>query len=94
MRTIKELRAVGERIGREGMSVLAQYYIAQYDGSYKGAMRLSGQLSMVAKMATCDGYWDEKTQGGYHSALSFCEWSEEYQDKLIQDFKDKKVNKK
>ena len=89
---IKELRTVGERIGREGMSVLAQYYIDKYDGSYKGAMRLSGQLSMIAKMATCDEYWNHKTQSGYQMALSFCEWSEGYQDKLIKNFKDKEDN--
>ena len=65
---IAELRMVGEIIGREGMSLMAQKFIAEYDGSYKGVMKLCGELSIVAKMATCDQYWDEKTNDGIRDA--------------------------
>ena len=32
---ISELRLVGDKIGREGMSLMAQKFIAEYDGSYR-----------------------------------------------------------
>lgn len=66
---IAELRLVGDKIGREGMSIMAQEFIAEYDGSYKGVMKLCGQLSIVAKMATCDSYWEEKVHDGIRSAI-------------------------
>ena len=65
---IKELRSVGVKLGREGMSLLAQEFIESYDGSYKGAMKLAGQLSIIAKMATCDDYWEEQVHKGLFSA--------------------------
>jgi len=66
---IAELRLVGEKIGREGMALMAQKFIAEYDGSYKGVMKLCGQLSIVAKMATCDCYWEEKVHDGVRDAI-------------------------
>lgn len=65
---IAELRRVGDKLGREGMSKLAIEYVNDFDGSYKGAMKLCGQLSVIAKMATCDDYWDEKTHVGIRDA--------------------------
>ena len=66
---IAELRLVGDKIGREGMALMAQKFIADYDGSYKDVMKLCGQLSIVAKMATCDRYWEEKVHDGISSAI-------------------------
>ncbi len=65
---IKELREVGDKLGREGMSKMAQKFISEYDGSYKGAMKLCGQLSVIAKMATCDDYWEEQVDKGVFNA--------------------------
>ena len=65
---IKDLRVAGEKLGRQGMSKLAQKYIANYDGSYKGAMKLCGELSLIAKMATCDDYWSEQVWRGISPA--------------------------
>lgn len=65
---IKELRAIGDKIGREGMSEVAQQFIEEYDGSYKGVMELCGKLSVIAKMATCDEYWDEQVNRGISRA--------------------------
>lgn len=61
---IAELRLVGDKIGREGMAMMAQEFIGRYDGSYKGAMELCGKLSVLAKMATCDDYWYEQVERG------------------------------
>lgn len=68
MKPIAELRLVGEKIGREGMALMAQEFIADYDGSYKGVMELCGKLSILAKMATCDDYWDEQVGRGIQRA--------------------------
>ena len=65
---IAELRLVGNKIGRVGMSKMAQRFIAEYDGSYKGIMELCGKLSVIAKMATCDDYWDEQVSRGVYRA--------------------------
>ena len=65
---IKELREVGDKLGREGMSQMAQEFISEYDGSYKGAMKLCGQLSVIAKMSTCDCYWEEQVDKGIFNA--------------------------
>ncbi len=73
---ISELRLVGDKIGREGMSLMAQKFIAEYDGSYKGVMKLCGQLSIVAKMATCDDYWEEKVHDGIRDAVFIVEKGE------------------
>ena len=73
---IGELRLVGDKIGREGMALMAQKFIAEYDGSYKGAMKLCGELSIVAKMATCDSYWEEKVHDGIRSAVFIVEKEE------------------
>ncbi len=75
---IAELRLVGDKIGREGMSLMAQEFIKEYDGSYKGVMKLCGQLSIVAKMATCDTYWEEKVHDGIRSAIFEVEKDEEF----------------
>lgn len=67
---IKELRVHGDRLGRQGMSLLAIYFINKFndDPSYKNAMKLCGQLSVIAKAATCDDYWHEKTKDGVRDA--------------------------
>jgi len=65
---IAELRLVGEKIGREGMAKMAQEFMAEYDGSYKGAMELCGKLSILAKMSTCDDYWNEQVDRGIYRA--------------------------
>jgi len=65
---IKELREVGDKLGREGMSQMAQKFISEYNGSYRGAMKLCGELSVIAKMATCDDYWEEQVNKGVFNA--------------------------
>ena len=68
MKPIAELRLVGEKIGREGMSLMAQEFITEYDGSYKSVMELCGKLSVLAKMSTCDDYWAEQVHRGIEKA--------------------------
>ena len=44
---ISELRLVGDKIGREGMAMMAQEFVNGYcekGCTYKGAMKLCGQL--------------------------------------------------
>ena len=65
---ISELRRVGEMLGREGVSKLAQQFLDEYDGSYKGVMELSGKLSVIAKMSTFDEYWREQSRRGEFKA--------------------------
>lgn len=69
MMKIAKLREVGDKIGREGMSKLAQECLSEYDGSYKGVMELCGKLSEIAKMATCDDYWCEQVDRGKYRAI-------------------------
>jgi len=52
---------------------MAQDFIDSYDGSYKGAMKLAGQLSVIAKMATCDDYWEEQVDKGIFNAKNIAE---------------------
>lgn len=61
---ITELRKFGAKIGRDGMSQAAIDAIDAWDGSYKGVMQLCGQLSLIAKAATCDDYWSEQVKRG------------------------------
>ena len=67
---IQRLRNIADKIGREGLSKLVIESVEGFDGSYKGAMKLAGELSVIAKMATFDGYWDEKTTLGKQSMES------------------------
>jgi hypothetical protein len=64
MMKIAELRKYGAKVNREGMSQAAIDAINAWDGSYKGAMQLCGQLSLIAKAATCDDYWSEQVEKG------------------------------
>lgn len=77
---IARLRKVGSNIGREGMSLLAQGYINDYDGSYKGVMELCGKLSVIAKMSTCDQYWNEQVCRGENKVNEICEFKLEQMD--------------
>ena len=61
---ISYLRKYGEKLGREGLSLEAQKAISEYDGSYKGVMALCGRLSLLAKAATYDEYWEEQVDKG------------------------------
>lgn len=65
---ISKIREAGYSLGRAGMAKLAKKYVEQCDGSYVGYMKLCGQLSVIAKMATCDIYWEEKTSDGIIAA--------------------------
>ncbi len=61
---IKELRKIGDKIGRAGMGDLARKAIEEYDGSYKQALELCGKLEVIARMSTCDHYWNEQVTRG------------------------------
>ena len=61
---IAELRKCGEIINRQGMSEMAINAVNEFDGSYKGAMELCGKLSVIAKMSSCDDYWNEQVNRG------------------------------
>ena len=61
---IAELRKVGCKIGREGMSDLALTAVESCDMSPKALMQLCGELSLISKMASCDDYWEEQVNRG------------------------------
>lgn len=61
---IAELRKAGAIINRAGMSEMAIKAVESFDGSYRGVMELCGKLSVIAKMATCDDYWNEQVSRG------------------------------
>jgi hypothetical protein len=62
----KALKAAGERLGREGLSKRVLALVADFDGSYKGAMILAGRMKAIAQAASSDGYWTEKVDDGFH----------------------------
>ncbi len=62
---IADLRRVGDHLYRDGMAEMAIKEVDNFDGSYKGVMELCGKLSVIAKMATCDYYWNEQVCRGY-----------------------------
>jgi hypothetical protein len=70
---IKQLREVGESLGRVGMAEMALKFVSECDGSYKSTMELCGKLSLIAKMATCDDYWYEQVERGLSRAESAVE---------------------
>lgn len=65
---IKELRAIGEKLGREGLSIAAMDLINNFDGTYKGAIELCGQLSVISKACSFDDYWNEQVLRGVSKA--------------------------
>jgi hypothetical protein len=65
----KSLRKAGEHLGRNGMSQRVIAAVAEFDGSYKGAMVLAGRLKAVSQMATCDDYWREQVDKGFVQEL-------------------------
>lgn len=62
----KELRKEGERLGRAGLSERVIELVKDFDGSYKGAMHLAGQLKAISQAAKFDDYWTEKVERGFH----------------------------
>lgn len=67
---IARLREVGDKLGRPGMSELVLKAVEEFDGSYSGAMELCGKLEPIAKMSTCDDYWNEKVSIGRNKMMS------------------------
>lgn len=65
---IKELRKIGEKLGRDGLSIAAIDLINNFDGSLKGAIQLCGQLSVIAKACSYDEYWSEQVSRGERKA--------------------------
>lgn len=59
-------KRIGAVIGRAGMSKRVFAAIADFDGSYKGAMRLAGRCKAISQMAASDEYWGEQVDAGYH----------------------------
>lgn len=62
----KALKKAGSQLGREGLSKRVLALIADFDGSYKGAMVLAGRMKAIAQAARSDSYWTEKVDDGFH----------------------------
>ena len=77
---ISELRKASTYLRREGKNNLAIKHIKKCNGSYKGVMELCGKLSVIAKMATCDDYWEEQVNRG----MSLANWEVEFVLKNIE----------
>jgi hypothetical protein len=65
----KTLRGYGVKLGREGMSERVIAAVAEFDGSYKGAMQLAGRLKAISQMAASDDYWAEQVDKGFVQEL-------------------------
>ena len=65
----KQMRAQGRRLGRAGMSLRVKKIIDEFDGSYKGAMKLAGRMKAITQAAKCDLYWDEQVKKGFNDEL-------------------------
>lgn len=63
----------GKSVGRDGMSEAAIKAVEEFDGSYKGAMELAGKMKAIAQATSCDDYWSEKMNKGYHKQLWIAE---------------------
>jgi len=61
---ISKLRELGDSLSREGVSLQVIEAINGFDGSYKGAMKLCGKLTLWADVSTFDDYWQEQVQRG------------------------------
>jgi hypothetical protein len=74
---VKNAREVGQILGRAGISEQAIKAVAEFDGSYKGAMELCGKLVVLADCATFDDYWSEQVdRGTYKMANTLHELAE------------------
>ena len=76
----KEMRKWGGSVGREGMSKAAIKAVDEFDGSYKGAMILAGQMKAIAQAAAGDDYWSEQVGKGYSKQL----WVAEMANRLAK----------
>jgi hypothetical protein len=65
---ISELRIIGHTMGREQIAIHVIDLINNFDGSYKGAIELCGQLSVIAKVCSFDEYWNEQALRGVRKA--------------------------
>ena len=61
---IKELREIGDKLGLKGMADAANEFVENCDGTAESIMELCGNLSVLAKCATCDAYWSEQVCRG------------------------------
>ena len=70
MLTIQKKRKAASSIGREGVSQMIQSYVNEYlkDASYKNAVKLAGQLHVMADACSFDEYWEEKMSIGKRKA--------------------------
>ena len=66
LRISNELKKLGKELGRAGLSELTIEAVAEFDGSYKGAMLLAGRLKAIALAANYDEYWKEKVAKGFY----------------------------
>lgn len=65
---VKKIKREGQRLGRAGLSQRVIALVAEFDGSYKGAMKLAGRMRVIAAAASQDDYWREQVGKG--------EWAE------------------
>ena len=63
---ISEKRKAGLKLKREGVAVAIDNYVNDYlrNQTYKNAVRLAGQLHVMADVCTYDEYWEEKMLDG------------------------------
>lgn len=66
----KELREYGSQLGRVGMSKRVIELVSSFNGTYKGAMILAGHIKAIAQAASCDEYWKEKVDIGFHQEMA------------------------
>lgn len=72
LRAHAKLKAMGEALGREGMSLRVIDAVNEFHangGTFRGAIYLAGRLKAIAAMATADEYWREKMLDGFEAEL-------------------------
>lgn len=70
MKWSRDLKKSGAALGRAGLSEAVIAAVAEFDGSYKGAMVLAGRLKAVSQAASFDGYWSEKVGDGFQKQMN------------------------
>lgn len=78
LKTWKQLKKQGERLGRAGLSERVFTLVDEFNENrtYKNAMVLAGRLKAIAQAATFDSYWNEKMSAGFQfeiADLEICE---------------------
>ena len=86
---INKKRDAGRVLGRGGISaeIIKLCKIVAESENYKEAIKIAGQIKVLAEAATCDGYW----RGKMNEGITKQEFEFEYMVKTIESGGSKNV---